>query len=119
MGVLLALGLCSCSSGATESDIASDAELKQEYNSDLENLYDLLAEAQALLDQIEAMEPINQYDADEVNHYNSLVDQYNNTADRYRSAAQAFNEKYAATAEGTGSGTEVDPNQIQLPDYIE
>lgn len=115
----MALGLIACSNGASKSDIASDPELKQQYNADLERLHKLLDTAKSLDSQIEAMEPINQHDAAEVSEYNSLVDQYNDVADQYRSAAKKFNEKYSTHAEGASGNKEVNPDQIDLPDYID
>lgn len=101
-----------------EGGSADLESVKLEYNADLANLRDLLDQASSYEDQINAMEPVDQYSQYEVDTYNDLVDKYNAVADEYRFAARAFNDKYKAYADGADGSVPTSPDNISLPDPI-
>lgn len=123
-----ALAACGSTTNPTSADDVYDnsyeggpadlESVKHEYNADLADLSELLDQASSYEDQINAMEPVDQYSHYEVDTYNNLVSRYNAVADEYRFEARAFNEKYKAYADGAEGTVPTSPDAITLPDPI-
>ncbi|NGM17296.1 hypothetical protein GMI70_04635 [Eggerthellaceae bacterium zg-893] len=119
MSLLAVVAISGCSnewqSGGQGEEQTVNGYSVAEYNSDVDELSAILAEARSLYNRIEAMDDsAGPSTNEEVQEYNSFVEQYNEAADRYNAAAKAFVEKYGEMVDGAGSDP-CDPYAIQLP----
>ena len=121
--LILTIGVTCCSGKSSSSTTAKQTTVNghsvSEYNADVDNLSRILNSARNLDHQIDSMgNPDNFTRQEQVDQYNSLVNEYNSYADQYRSAVREFNKKYAANAEGDGNRS-TDPDNIDLPKKIQ
>jgi hypothetical protein len=132
LATLATLGACSSLSDPTSVDDVVNSpyatsyddstvgleSVKEEYNADLARLRDVLDTASQIEHALRAMEPVDRYNAQDVEKYNMMVGQYNTYADQYRGLARRFNHKYKAFAEGADGQVPTSPDNISLPDPI-